>query len=93
MKRQIVRNKVEFVNWVNSYNGIMNCYTTVYDFDDFTDNAKVDSSVILDRMFLDFDAHDEPIENAYGDFVGVHDYFLEHGIKHDTIFSGKGFIS
>jgi len=91
MKRQIVRNKVEFVDWVNSYNGIMNCYTTVYDFDDFTDNAKVDSSVILDRMFLDFDAHDEPIENAYEDFVGVHDYFLEHGIKHDTIFSGKGF--
>jgi len=91
MKRQIVRNKVEFLNWVNSYNGIMNCYTTVYDFADFTDNAKVDSSVILDRMFLDFDAHDEPLENARKDFVGVHDYFLEHGIKHDTIFSGKGF--
>ena len=91
MKRQIVKSKEEFREWVNSYNGIMNCYTTVYDFDDFTDNAKVDSSVILDRMFLDFDAHGEPLENAYDDFVGVHQYFVEHNIKHDTIFSGKGF--
>ena len=91
MKRQIVKSKREFTEWVMSYNGIMNCYTTVYDFADFTDSAKVDSSVILDRMFLDFDAHGEPLENARKDFIGVHDYFLEHGIKHDTIFSGKGF--
>ena len=91
MKRQIVKSKEEFREWVNSYNGIMNCYTTVYDFADFTDNAKVDSSVILDRMFLDFDAHGEPLENARKDFIGVHDYFIEHNIKHDTIFSGKGF--
>ena len=91
MKRQIVKSEEEFRKWVNSYNGIMNCYTTVYDFADFTDNAKVDSSVILDRMFLDFDAHGEPLENAYDDFVGVHQYFIEHDIKHDTIFSGKGF--
>ena len=91
MKRQIVKSEEEFRKWVNTYNGIMNCYTTVYDFADFTDNAKVDSSVILDRMFLDFDAHDEPLENARKDFIGVHDYFVEHDIKHDTIFSGKGF--
>ena len=91
MKRQIVKSEEEFRKWVKSYNGIMNCYTTVYDFDDFTDNAKVDSSVILDRMFLDFDAHGEPLENAYDDFVGVHQYFVEHDIKHNTIFSGKGF--
>jgi len=91
MKRQIVKSEEEFRKWVNTYNGIMNCYTTVYDFADFTDNAKVDSSVILDKMFLDFDAHGEPLENAYDDFVGVHQYFVEHDIKHDTIFSGKGF--
>lgn len=91
MKRQIVKSEEEFRKWVNTYNGIMNCYTTVYDFADFTDNAKVDSSVILDRMFLDFDAHGEPLENAYNDFLGVHRYFVEQNIKHDTIFSGKGF--
>ena len=91
MKRQIVKSEEEFRKWVSSYNGIMNCYTTVYDFADFTDNAKVDSSVILDKMFLDFDAHGEPLENAYEDFLGVHHYFVEQNIKHDTIFSGKGF--
>ena len=91
MKRKIVKSKKEFVDWVNTYNGRMNCYTTVYDYADFTDNAKVDSSVVIDRMFLDFDAHDEPLENAYEDFRAVHEYFRSYNIKHDTIFSGKGF--
>ena len=86
-----MKSKQEFVDWVNTYNGRMNCYTTVYDYTDFTDNAKVDSSVVIDRMFLDFDAHDEPLENAYEDFLAVHDYFVSNNIKHDTIFSGKGF--
>ena len=91
MKRKIVRSKQEFVDWVNTYNGRMNCYTTVYDYTDFTDNAKVDSSVVIDRMFLDFDAHTEPLYHAYEDFRAVHDYFVSNNIKHDTIFSGKGF--
>jgi len=91
MKRRIVKNKQEFVDWVNTYNGKMNCYTTVYDYADFTDNAKVDSSVVIDRMFLDFDAHNEPLKNAYEDFRAVHEYFRSNNIKHDTIFSGKGF--
>lgn len=91
MKRKIVKSKKEFVDWVNTYNGKMNCYTTVYDYADFTDNAKVDSSVVIDRMFLDFDAHDEPLKNAYEDFRAVHEYFRSNNIKHDTIFSGKGF--
>lgn len=86
-----MKSKQEFVDWVNTYNGKMNCYTTVYDYADFTDNAKVDSSVVIDRMFLDFDAHDEPLVNAYEDFRAVHEYFRSHNIKHDTIFSGKGF--
>jgi len=91
MKRKIVKSKKEFVDWVNTYNGKMNCYTTVYDYADFTDNAKVDSSVVIDRMFLDFDAHDEPLKNAYEDFRAVHEYLRSYNIKHDTIFSGKGF--
>ena len=69
----------------------MNCYTTVYDFDDFTDNAKVDSSVVLDRMFLDFDAHGEPLENAWKDFREVVREFLNNDIKFRPYFSGQGF--
>jgi len=91
MKRQIVKSKQEYTDWVNTYNGIMNCYTTVYDFADFTDNAKVDSSVILDKMFLDFDAHDEPLENAWSDFKDVWNKFQQLEIRYDAFFSGKGF--
>ena len=91
MRRQIVRNKQEFLDWFNTYNGIMNCYTTVYDFADFTDNAKVESSVVLDRMFLDFDAHDKPLEIAWKDFKNVWNKFQQLEIKYDAFFSGKGF--
>ena len=71
MKRRVVKTKNEFVNWFNSYNGKMNCYTTVYDFEDFNNGVKLDYSVVLDRAFLDFDAHDEPLQNAYDDLRKV----------------------
>jgi len=86
-----VTTKSEFLNWFNSFNGKMNCYTTVYDFDEFVNGIKLDYSVILDRAFLDFDAHDEPLENAYDDLKKV----VSELIAQDTIFkmyfSGKGF--
>jgi hypothetical protein len=91
MKRKIVKNKQEYLDWVNAYNGRMNCYTTVYDFEVFGENTKIDNSVILDRMFLDFDAHDEPLVNAYYDFVGVCTKYLEENIKFRPYFSGQGF--
>jgi len=72
-------------------NGRMNCYMTVYEFERFTDNTKIDSSAILDKMFLDFDAHDEPLENAFTDFKNVCSKFLDEGIKFRAYFSGKGF--
>ena len=91
MKRRVVTTKSEFLNWFNSFNGKMNCYTTVYDFDEFVNGIKLDYSVILDRAFLDFDAHDEPLENAYDDLKKV----VSELIAQDTIFkmyfSGKGF--
>jgi hypothetical protein len=86
-----VKNKQEYLDWVNAYNGRMNCYTTVYDFEVFGENTKIDNSVILDRMFLDFDAHDEPLVNAYYDFVGVCTKYLEENIKFRPYFSGQGF--
>lgn len=98
MRRQIVKNKQEFIDWVNAYNGKMNCYTTVYDFAVVNENTKIDSSVILDRIFLDFDAHElydgldnEPLENAYKDFLSVSRKFLDEDIMFRPLFSGKGF--
>ena len=89
--RKIVKNKKEFVKWFNLYNGKMNCYTTVYDFLDFNDNIKIESSVVYDRMFLDLDAHDKPIEEAYDDYCKLRIKFMDEEIKFDSFFSGKGF--
>jgi hypothetical protein len=89
--REIKRSKKAYLDWVNLYNSRLNCYTTVYDFARFTDNTKIDNSVILDRMFLDFDAHDEPLEMAWRDFDKVVTKFLEENIKFRPYFSGQGF--
>ena len=91
MKRVIVRNKQEFLTWVNAFNGKMNCYTTVYDFEHFAVDSKVDSSIILDRMFLDFDAHNEPLVEAWKDFIVIVKELLESNIMFKMYFSGKGF--
>jgi hypothetical protein len=91
MKRQIVNNRQEFIDWVNLYNGKMNCYTTVYDFLQYSESSKVDGSIVLDRMFLDFDAHDEPLENALKDVLRITKTLLRDDIKFKMYFSGKGF--
>ena len=52
MKRMIVRNNEEYLNFVSSHNGKTNVYTTVYNFGAFSETAKVDNSVILDRVCL-----------------------------------------
>ena len=85
-------NKNDLQTFVNLYNGKMNVYYTIYDYEAFTEKLKIDSSVILDRAFLDFDAHNTTtIEEAYGDFKIVVVDLLKKDIKFDMFFSGKGF--
>jgi len=92
MKRELMMNKNDLQNFVNLYNGKMNVYYTIYDYEAFTEKLKIDSSVILDRAFLDFDAHNTTtIEEAYGDFKIVVVDLLKKDIKFDMFFSGKGF--
>ena len=55
MKRKIVLTKNDYINFVKVQNNRTNVYTTVYDFEHFSETAKIDSSVILDRIFVDFD--------------------------------------
>ena len=66
MKRDIVNNRNEYIEWINSYNGIMNCYTTVYDFLQFSEKQKIDESIVIDRMFMDFDSHLWILIHVYG---------------------------
>ena len=85
-------NKSEMINWIKMYNGKMNCYYTIYDFEEFSDKEKIESSVILDRAFLDFDAHDEiTIDEAYQDFKTAAYFLMTATIKIQMYFSGKGF--
>ena len=100
MKRLVVHNEQEYMDFIKAYNGRMNCYTTVYDFSRL--NTKYDSfgieisevnqeSVILDRIFLDFDAHGHPLEEALIDVNITVDYLINKNYLFNILFSGKGF--
>lgn len=91
MKRRIVKSKSEYTSFVKEFNNRTNVYTSVYDFAIFAETAKVESSVILDRVFLDFDAHDDNLQEALDDLIIVLGYINKHDYQHTMFFSGKGF--
>lgn len=91
MKRRIVSSRNEYINFINAQNNRTNVYTTVYDFERFYETAKDDSSVILDRVFLDFDAHDDSINDAWRDLKIVMGFVYEKDYEHTLFFSGRGF--
>ena len=76
---------------MNAQNNRTNVYTTVYDFGEFTEKAKIDSSVILDRIFLDFDAHEEELKTAWRDVKVVMNWVIENEYYYTLFFSGRGF--
>ena len=87
-----MRSKSEMIDWIKLYNGKMNCYYTIYDFDEFSDKEKIESSVVKDRAFLDFDAHgDISLDIAYNDFNILVKKFIKENILFQMYFSGKGF--
>ena len=91
MTRKVKFSKSEYVAFVNAQNNRTNVYTTVYDFAEFTEKAKIDSSVIRDRIFFDFDAHEDTIDIAFRDLKVVMDLIYERDYKHTLFFSGRGF--
>jgi len=91
MKRKIVSSRNEYINFINAQNNRTNVYTTVYDFERFYETAKDDSSVILDRVFLDFDAHDDSINDAWRDLKTIMGFVYEKDYEHTLFFSGRGF--
>ena len=91
LPRTIVRSKEEYLRYVKAQNNRTNVYTSVYDFAEFAEKAKIDSSVILDRIFLDFDAHGGSILDAWRDVKIVMRYVLERDYEHTLFFSGRGF--
>lgn len=104
-KRKLVHNEDEFYSFVRMYNGKMNCFTSVYDYEQYTEKQAITSTVILDRIFLDFDAHQgepdkatgatliqaEKLEACFEDLQDVVKYLQEKDLKFDMSFSGRGF--
>tara|TARA_R110001599_G_scaffold141210_1_gene321495 strand:+ start:73 stop:1173 length:1101 start_codon:yes stop_codon:yes gene_type:complete len=104
-KRTLVHNKDEFNSWVKLHSGRMNCFTSVYDYKEYTHKQAVTSTVILDRVFLDFDAHHGEIDEVTGsqiinpeaikkcleDLNLVCQYLTIQDYKFDMSFSGRGF--
>ena len=104
-KRKLRHNKDEFNQWVKTHNGKMNCYTSVYDYAQYTNKQAVTDTVILDRVFLDFDAHHGEVDKRTGaqlisesqiqlcldDLLQVSDYLEAHDYRYDISFSGRGF--
>ena len=91
LPRRIVRSKEEYFSYVKAQNNRTKVNTSVYDFAEFAEKAKIDSSVILDRIFLDFDAHGESIEKAWRDVNVVMTYVIENDYQYTLFFSGRGF--
>lgn len=91
LPRRIVRSKEQYLSYVKAQNNKTNVYTSVYDFAEFAEKAKIDSTVILDRIFLDFDAHGESIEKAWRDVKVVMTNVIDNDYQHTLFFSGRGF--
>ena len=91
MRRKVVLARNEYVDFINAQNNRTNVYTTVYDFEHFSERAKVESSVIIDRVFLDFDAHTDNLDMAWRDVKQVMELIINRDYSHTLFFSGRGF--
>jgi len=83
--------KNDYFEFVKSHNNRTNVYTTVYDFEHFTETMPVEDSVIIDRIFLDFDAHEDNLDMAWRDVKVVMEMVIENNYLHTLFFSGRGF--
>tara|TARA_R100000008_G_scaffold31259_2_gene17448 strand:+ start:2105 stop:3115 length:1011 start_codon:yes stop_codon:yes gene_type:complete len=91
LKREIIKNSEDFKTFIQRFNNKMNCYTSVYDYKRFGENQAIVSSVILDRLFLDFDSHGKPLDLSLEDMKLVLEYLDDKDYMHEITFSGNGF--
>ena len=88
-----VNSKEQYLRFIRLNNNRMNCYTNTYDYRDFQNGLGVPESAILDKVFLDLDAHDEQenLEECFRDLCSLRDYIRENDYQHEINFSGRGF--
>lgn len=89
LKRRIVKSKEDFWKQVNLHNGKMNCYTTLYDYEEHTEWGKpIYESCIWDRMLWDFDNEGELANEL---MTQLSDHLTDQKILHTNVFSGRGY--
>ena len=91
MRRKKMESKEQYIKFVQSQNNRTNVYTTVYDFEHFSEKMAIDSTVIIDRIFLDFDAHEDELDKAWRDVKEVMKLVIQRDYLHTLFFSGRGF--
>ena len=91
MRRKKMTTRNDYIDFIKAHNNRTNVYTTVYDFEYFTENMPVEASVIIDRIFLDFDAHEDELDKAWRDVKQVMELVITNDYKHTLFFSGRGF--
>lgn len=91
MTRKKMKTRNEYLDFINLFNNRTNVYTTVYDYEHFTEKMPIESTIIRDRIFLDFDAHDDDLEKAWRDLKQVMELVINKNYLHTFFFSGRGF--
>ena len=91
MRRKKMTTRNDYIDFVKAHNNRTNVYTTVYDFEYFTEKMPVEASVIIDRIFLDFDAHEDELDKAWRDVKQVMELVITNDYQHTLFFSGRGF--
>ena len=91
MKRKKMATRNDYIEFVQAHNNRTNVYTTVYDFEHFSEKMPIESTVIIDRIFLDFDAHEDTLDKAWRDVKQVMELVIKRDYEHTLFFSGRGF--
>lgn len=83
VKRTFVSNKEDFKNLINQFNGIKDCYSSVYP---IISRGKRHITSI-DKMFFDFDN----VGTCWESTLKLHRWLIKHQYKHLILLSGGGF--
>ena len=94
--RILIKSKQDAVKLINRCNSTKNIYRSVYDYERlrFNDYGKEEidpESVILDKVFFDFDPDESDVQHAFDDTKKLHEYLVKEDIKHTLRMSGGGY--
>ena len=85
-QRLIAKDMDHFLKLINTSNGKINCFTTVYSFTESREDGRLNyESAIIDKIFFDFDTID-----CIDEGISLHEFLMEKDLKHSFLWSGGG---